>query len=58
VRNGEVFRGRWGWWPMTGWLERFRADGLVDYDAATDTWSLAGTAPVEADAATPRSSRS
>lgn len=58
VRNGAVFRRRWGWWPMTGWLERFRADGLVDYDAATDTWSLAGTAPEEPDAATPRSSRS
>ncbi|WP_194906120.1 glycosyltransferase family 2 protein [Quadrisphaera sp. INWT6] len=41
VRNAAVFHRRWGWWPMTGWLERFREDGLVDYDAAADTWSLA-----------------
>lgn len=40
VRNAAVFHGRWGWWPMTGWLERFREAGLVDYDAAADTWSL------------------
>lgn len=49
VRNGAVFRRRWGWWPMTGWLEAFRADGLVDYDAATDTWSLAGPRPLPPD---------
>jgi len=48
VRNAAVFHGRWGWWPMTGWLERFRENGLVDYDAAADTWSL--TAPVSAPA--------
>ncbi|TNM67381.1 glycosyltransferase [Streptomyces sp. NP160] len=55
VRNGATFRRRWGWWPMTGWLERFRADGLVDYDAATDTWSLAARAE-EPDEARPSSS--
>ena len=27
VRNAAVFHRRWGWWPMTGWLERFRAAG-------------------------------
>ena len=42
VRNAAVFHRRWGWWPMTGWLEQFRAAGLADYDAATRTWSLAG----------------
>lgn len=41
VRNAGVFHGRWGWWPMTGWLERFGEAGLVTYDATTDTWSLA-----------------
>ncbi|MEH3077229.1 MAG: glycosyltransferase [Quadrisphaera sp.] len=57
VRNGAVFRRRWGWWPMTGWLERFRADGLVDYDAATDTWSVAdASAAVLRDAAARSSS--
>jgi hypothetical protein len=42
IRNATVFHGRWGWWPMTGWLEAFRAAGLADYDAATCTWSVAG----------------
>ncbi|NIZ90547.1 glycosyltransferase family 2 protein [Kineococcus rubinsiae] len=42
LRNAEVFHRRWGWWPMTGWLERFREAGLVDYDAASRTWSLTG----------------
>jgi N-acetylglucosaminyl-diphospho-decaprenol L-rhamnosyltransferase len=42
VRNATVFHRRWGWWPMTGWLEQFRAAGLADYDAATRTWSVAG----------------
>jgi GT2 family glycosyltransferase len=42
VRNATVFHRRWGWWPMTGWLEQFRAAGLADYDAATSTWSVAG----------------
>jgi N-acetylglucosaminyl-diphospho-decaprenol L-rhamnosyltransferase len=42
VRNAAVFHRRWGWWPMTGWLEQFRAAGLADYDAATSTWSVSG----------------
>ncbi len=41
LRNGAVFHRRWGWWPMTGWLEQFRAAGLVDYDAATRSWTAA-----------------
>jgi hypothetical protein len=42
LRNAEVFHRRWGWFPMQGWLEQFRADGLVDYDATTRTWSSTG----------------
>ncbi len=42
VRNAAVFHRRWGWWPMTGWLEQFGAAGLTYYDAATRTWSVAG----------------
>lgn len=42
VRNAAVFHRRWGWWPMTGWLEQFRAAGLAGYDAATRTWSVTG----------------
>lgn len=29
VRNANLFATRWGWWPMEGWLEEFRARGLV-----------------------------
>lgn len=37
LRNGALFRRRWGWWPMTGWLEQFEQRGLVRRDA--DGWS-------------------
>lgn len=33
VANARVFHSRWGRWPMESWLERFRAAGLVTYDA-------------------------
>jgi N-acetylglucosaminyl-diphospho-decaprenol L-rhamnosyltransferase len=29
LRNGRIYRDRWGRWPMTGWLEAFEARGLV-----------------------------
>ncbi|MEH3034119.1 MAG: galactosyltransferase-related protein [Aeromicrobium erythreum] len=29
VRNARRFAGRWGWWPMRGWLEGFVDLGLV-----------------------------
>jgi N-acetylglucosaminyl-diphospho-decaprenol L-rhamnosyltransferase len=29
VENANRFAARWGWWPMEGWLEAFRAQGLV-----------------------------
>jgi N-acetylglucosaminyl-diphospho-decaprenol L-rhamnosyltransferase len=39
VRNGRLFRDRWGWWPMGGWLEAFEARGLVR--RVGDDWVLA-----------------
>jgi GT2 family glycosyltransferase len=30
LRNGAIFHERWGRWPMTGWLEAFAAQGLVE----------------------------
>lgn len=30
LRNGRLFRRRWGRWPMTGWLEQFEERGLVE----------------------------
>jgi GT2 family glycosyltransferase len=29
VRNAQIFRARWGFWPMAGWLQQFEAMGLV-----------------------------
>ena len=40
VRNGRVFADRWGWWPMTGWLEQFADAGLVRQDPTTGHWEL------------------
>jgi GT2 family glycosyltransferase len=30
LRNGRLFRDRWGWWPMQGWLTGFERLGLVE----------------------------
>lgn len=32
VRNANLFARRWGWWPMGGWLEGFREQGLAYQD--------------------------
>jgi len=29
LRNGRLYRARWGSWPMRGWLEEFERQGLV-----------------------------
>ncbi len=29
--NAAHFHDTWGWWPMEGWLERFAADGAVEF---------------------------
>ncbi|MDF9714650.1 galactosyltransferase-related protein [Nocardioides sp. ChNu-99] len=42
VRNGRVFHERWGWWPMSGWLEEMAALGVVRRDG--DGWALAEAA--------------
>ncbi|MFD3543317.1 glycosyltransferase family 2 protein [Streptomyces sp. NPDC058662] len=42
LRNGAVYRRRWGSWPMEGWLREFAARGLVRYVPATDTWCRVG----------------
>jgi GT2 family glycosyltransferase len=38
VANATLFHRRWGWWPMTGWLDAFAADGLLRYDPTTEHW--------------------
>jgi N-acetylglucosaminyl-diphospho-decaprenol L-rhamnosyltransferase len=36
LRNGRRFAGRWGQWPMTGWLAAFEREGAVRRDG--DDW--------------------
>lgn len=40
VRNAAIFRRRWGWWPMQGWLQSFEREGLIRYSPSTQTWAL------------------
>ncbi|MGI5128169.1 glycosyltransferase family 2 protein [Pseudonocardia sp. CA-107938] len=42
LRNAAIFRRRWGWWPMTGWLTAFADAGLARYDPRTDSWAVTG----------------
>jgi GT2 family glycosyltransferase len=32
LRNAGIFRDRWGWWPMEGWLRAFEDLGLIGWD--------------------------
>nr|WP_286346736.1 galactosyltransferase-related protein [Frondihabitans sucicola] len=43
LRNGARFASLWGQWPMTGWLEAFERDGLVE--RVENGWRRAGSAP-------------
>lgn len=38
LRNASIFRQRWGWWPMTAWLDGFQRLGLVRYEPSGDEW--------------------
>lgn len=40
VRNAHLFRRRWGWWPMTGWLADLAAAGAVEFDPDHDVLRL------------------
>ena len=33
VDNAVVFHDRWGWWPMSGWLNAFHAQGLLVFES-------------------------
>jgi N-acetylglucosaminyl-diphospho-decaprenol L-rhamnosyltransferase len=43
VRNANLFRRRWGWFPMEGWLAAFAARGLARPDPDGRTWHVVGT---------------
>ncbi|WP_314410542.1 glycosyltransferase family 2 protein [Streptomyces sp. DSM 40484] len=38
LRNGEIFHRRWGWWPMSGWLDAFAEDGLIRWNRTAARW--------------------
>lgn len=40
VANAQVFRRRWGTWPMEGWLRVFADEGLIEWDSDGDTIRL------------------
>ncbi|MEO7753610.1 MAG: galactosyltransferase-related protein [Terracoccus sp.] len=40
VRNANLFRQRWGWFPMEGWLARFEDEGLVTDVGSPPAWHL------------------
>jgi GT2 family glycosyltransferase len=40
VRNANVFRDRWGWFPMEGWLAELEARHLAELDPATGRWRV------------------
>lgn len=44
ARNSQVFRQRWGIWPMQGWLRAFADEGLIEWDSTGDTLKLLSTA--------------
>jgi GT2 family glycosyltransferase len=41
LRNASIFRRRWGWWPMGGWLHEFERRGLIVYDENAQAWRRA-----------------
>jgi hypothetical protein len=49
LRNGRIFRDRWGWWPMHTWLHRFEQLGLITHDPITDHWERATPLPLARD---------
>ena len=40
VRNSNRFAGRWGWFPMEGWLTAFADEGLITLAGRTPRWHL------------------
>ena len=38
LRNAGIFQRRWGFWPMSGWLNGFAEAGLARFDQQRDRW--------------------
>lgn len=44
--NARTFVGRWGWWPMQGWLSAFESAGLINFDPQTQCWARTSPHPL------------
>ena len=40
VRNAQLFRRKWGWWPMEGWLKAFEAAGQIAFSSDGSSVSI------------------
>jgi GT2 family glycosyltransferase len=40
VRNAQVFRRKWGWWPMEGWLNSFESAGQIAFSSDRSSVSM------------------
>lgn len=45
--NGARFAGRWGFWPMRGWLDAFEQRGLVSRETSTGSYTRTSAAITE-----------
>lgn len=45
VRNANLFHARWGSWPMGGWLEGFRRQGLIEGGTGSEPCRLTEAVP-------------
>ncbi|PWI05038.1 sugar transferase [Streptomyces sp. NWU339] len=53
LRNAEIFRSHWGWWPMKGWLDAFADRGLIRWNRSAARWEHAPAAGADATTANP-----
>lgn len=54
LHNAGVFKDRWGWWPMQGWLTSFQRMGLAFYDRRRDLWTAEPVDAVDRSRRSPR----
>jgi N-acetylglucosaminyl-diphospho-decaprenol L-rhamnosyltransferase len=47
VRNANTFHGRWGWFPMLGWLREFERLGVASFNKTSGRWESPGSTNVK-----------
>jgi GT2 family glycosyltransferase len=53
LRNAATFHRRWGWWPMSGWLQEFASQGLIRFEPGDQAWRPVPPTGAGATAASP-----